>query len=71
MTKKKINIDFDKLSFYLKLKHMTTGDLANLLNVKRQTIYYWKINGTSKDNIMLMAHYLDIDVNELLSIDCG
>lgn len=71
MTKKKINIDFDKLSFYLKLKHMTTNDLANLLNVKRQTIYYWKINGTSKDNIMLMAHYLDIDVNELLSTDCG
>lgn len=66
MTNDKVQIDFNKLSFYLKLKHIKINDLAEMMNIKRQTIYNWKLKGTTIDNIMLMAHYLNVDVEDLI-----
>lgn len=63
---KKYNLKYEELIFLLKLRKMSAKDLAELIGVKRQTIYYWKLNGTSYDNIRLIAYYLDVDVERLL-----
>lgn len=62
----KYKINYDELIFILKLRKLSATDLAELIGVKRQTIYYWKANGTSLDNIRVIAHYLNVKVENLI-----
>lgn len=61
----KYKLKYENFGFLLKLKKMNPGILAKKMGVTRQTIYYWKTNGTSIDNIKIMAYYMGVDVEEL------
>ena len=63
---KKYKLNKEELAFLLKINKMSVKDLAELIGVKRQTIYYWRSNTTSIDNIKVIAYYLKSDVKTLL-----
>lgn len=65
---KKYKINYEEILFLLKINKLSASDLAELIGVKRQTIYYWKTNGTSLDNIRVIAYYLKSDVDKLLLV---
>lgn len=57
-----------KIKFYRQQKHMTQEELAEKLNVVRQTVSKWE-NGQSvpdADVLLRIAEILDVSVNELL-----
>lgn len=64
---KKYKINYEEMVFLLKINKMSAKDLAELVGVKRQTIYYWRTHGTSIDNIRVMAHYLKSETEALIS----
>lgn len=63
---KKYRINNEEMIFLLKINKMSAKDLAELIGVKRQTVYHWRVNGTSIDNIRVIAHYLKTDVESLV-----
>ena len=63
---KKYRINYEEIVFLLKINKMSANDLAELVGVKRQTIYHWKTKGTSIDNIRVIAYYLKSDTERLI-----
>lgn len=50
----KVYINYDRLKFLCKKNHMTLLDLSNRLQVARQTIYRWCLEGTEESNLLLL-----------------
>lgn len=63
---KKYTLNYENFGFILKLNKIKPAGLAEKMGVKRQTIYHWKKHGTSLENIKIMAHYLGVDIEELI-----
>lgn len=63
----KLYLDRTKFRFQLKLKKMSISDICEKMNLTRHTFNNWIRGGTTQDNIMLLAHYLECTVDDLIT----